>query len=1159
VASAGDQRSGTPAGIIILGAPLDGAELEDFLVQNGFARSLSAPSVTLLGTTNDRLLGKAGGTPTAPLFLAHAEIENRLQPLREEARGVLFDAVRSAAPGPQPWVWWHPLNAFVADFWANAADGDVALLHAVGPPGPAVGALAALLGTTNVKAERVWSDLQRAALSNGERRRSMVVSTEALDEPKTLADKLGLFLDLPTPSPESMRPLSHQDPATDATVEVARTTTVLWNFLEQLGTDNANGPADKEEALVATLQGFYDETYYEEYETGVPYRRGIEAWERFFESVSGRIAATIRPRTVLDAGCAMGFLVEGLRERGVEASGFDISPFAISQAPAALAPFLSVRSITEEIEGHYDLITCFEVVEHLPAHLGEVAIANMCRHTDAVLFSSAPEDFDELSHINLHPMEEWAQRFADHGFHRDFSYDASFVAPQAVLFRRGRLSIEQAIDGYEQRLWKDGVDYRQQVATAQEDARRAEAVTDEAQEAQHQAEQSLTQLRLRRAAEVATAAEARDETMRQQTLLASLVEAKEAEAQRWKREVETIHQTKVFRYSRGLRRIYGLLRRRGRTSETAARVVGAGAVADESTAPVGGSYELWCATYDTLTDDVRDVLRERTTRLTDPPVFSILVPVFNTPEPYLRSAIESVRRQLYPHWQLCVADDCSTEEHVGAVLAEYAAIDDRISVVRREDNGHISAASNSALGLATGSWVVLLDHDDELAEHALAVTALAIADHPEVSFLYSDEDKLDAMGRRFSPFFKPDFDPTMLLGENYPCHLFVARREIVEELGGFRVGFEGSQDWDLVLRVTERLDTGAIHHIPHILYHWRAHSASTATSGSAKPYAAQAGLRAVEEHLIRTGQRGSVTWSPATGRNRVRWHAGDDRPLVSIIIPTRDGASLIRCVNSVRRQTEYDNYEFLVVDNGSRTAPTLDFFRAHEDWMTVIRDERPFNYSALHNSAVQHARGDLLLLLNDDVEVMGGDWLEEMVTQVMRPRVGIVGAKLDYPNGSIQHAGVTLGVHGVAGHLHRGADRFDLGYFGDLALTRQVSAVTGACMLVRRNVYEELGGLDAQELAIAFNDIDFCLKAREAGWNVIWTPFAELIHHESISRGRDDVGPRADEFRREVACMQSRWAHVLRHDPAYNPNLTLLSEHAELAWPPRVSLVHGAR
>ena len=336
---------------------------------------------------------------------------------------------------------------------------------------------------------------------------------------------------------------------------------------------------------------------------------------------------------------------------------------------------------------------------------------------------------------------------------------------------------------------------------------------------------------------------------------------------------------------------------------------------------MGGSYDLWVATYDTLTDEARDVFRRRAARLDDPPVFSILVPVYNTPEPYLRAAIDSVRRQLYPHWQLCLADDCSTDERVAAILDEYAAADERISVVRRSENGHISAASNSALEMATGSWVVLLDHDDELAEHALAVMALAIADHPEVSYLYSDEDKLDADGRRFSPFFKPDFDPTMLLGENYPCHLFVVRRECLEEVGGFRVGFEGSQDWDLALRVTEHLDPAAIRHIPHVLYHWRVHRGRPpprVRPSRMPPWPASAPC---EEHLARTGQTGQVHWNPATGRNRVRWESHDDGPLVSIIIPTRDGRSLSRCLDSVRRQTTYENYEILVVDNGSSYGP----------------------------------------------------------------------------------------------------------------------------------------------------------------------------------------------------------------------------------------------
>jgi GT2 family glycosyltransferase len=1085
-------------------------------------------------------------------MLARLDLDSELRALQPEARDVLVAAITATEAGTEPWVWWHPFTAFFAEWWADIAKAPVVLIFAVGPPEPAISALAEAFQISEIDAEHLWFDLHRAALTACDHQHSMIVSTSALDDPKSLASELAQFLDLPEPSPEALRPGGPTGVSREHSINLAPDTTVLWSFLERLSSKDGPQCLATEESLTAALQGFYDEAYYDNYETGVPYRRGIEQWDAFFGAVSERIVSTIRPHTVLDVGCAIGFLVEKLRTLGVDASGFDISDFAVSQAPPELAPYLSVRSITEEIDGHYDLITCLEVVEHLPPHLSDVAIGNMCRHADAVLFSSSPDDFDENSHISIRSIGEWAQRFSDHGFYRDFSFDASFVAPHAVLFRRGILSLNDVVAGYEQRHWMDDRNYREQIKATQEATQEALEGEEAALRAQAEVQHALSELLLRRDAERIAAREVLEEQNRLQTMLAGVVTRREAEIEDWRREVELIHQTKIFRYSRGLRRIYGRLRAPGRVlDQTTPKVE------SESPEAQGGSYDLWVATYDTLTDQVRNSLMQRVALLDDPPQFSVLVPAYNTAESHLRSAIDSVRRQLYPHWQLCLADDCSTDDRVGAIMAEYAAADERISFVRRPVNGHISEASNSALAMATGSWVVLLDHDDELAEQALAIMALTIADHPEVSYLYSDEDKLDAHGRRFSPFFKPDFDPVMLLGENYPCHLFVARRECVEAVGGFRAGFEGSQDWDLVLRVTENLKPETIRHVPHVLYHWRVHPDSTAASGSAKPYAATAGVRAVEEHLARTGQAGQVTWNSATGRNRVKWDVEKHRPLVSIIIPTRDGRSLIRCLDSVRRQTTYDNYEILVVDNGSRTAPTLDYLQAHESVISVIRDERPFNYSALNNAAAEHANGELLLLLNDDVEVMGGDWLEEMVSQVLRPGVGIVGAKLDYPNGTIQHAGVTLGIYGVAAHVHKGVDRFDLGYFGDLALTRQVAAVTGACMLIRKSVWDDLGGLDEQNLAIAFNDIDFCLRAREAGSVVIWTPFAELIHHESISRGRDDLGPRADEFLREVEYMKRRWAHVLRNDPAYNPNLTLLGEDAGLAWPPRVSYLRG--
>jgi GT2 family glycosyltransferase len=457
-------------------------------------------------------------------------------------------------------------------------------------------------------------------------------------------------------------------------------------------------------------------------------------------------------------------------------------------------------------------------------------------------------------------------------------------------------------------------------------------------------------------------------------------------------------------------------------------------------------------------------------------------------------------------------------------------------VLRRSENGHISAASNSALGLATGQWVALLDHDDRLREHALALVALAAEADPEAAVIYSDENVIDARGERLAHYFKPDFDPLLQMGMNHICHLAVVRNDLLEAIGGFREGFEGSQDWDLLLRATEAVAPAQVHHIPHILYDWRSHPASTAQGLSAKPYAADAGRRAVTEHLARTGQKATVLPVPALGWNRIKWEVPDPAPLVTIIIPTRDGKWLERCLQSIWTHTTYPNYEILVMDNASRSSRTLELLRGLDGTVQVIRDERDFSYSGLNNAAAAVARGSLLCLLNDDTEVISPDWLDEMVGQVLRDGVGAVGAKLYYDNATVQHAGVALGIGGVGGHVHRGLDRLQIGYWGRAACAQYMSAVTGACLLVR-------------------NDVDFCLRLREAGWRTVWTPFAELIHHESLTRGPDLEGANADRLSREGRYMQQRWGGLLRNDPAYNPNLSLVYEDYSLSVPPRVTLL----
>jgi GT2 family glycosyltransferase len=459
--------------------------------------------------------------------------------------------------------------------------------------------------------------------------------------------------------------------------------------------------------------------------------------------------------------------------------------------------------------------------------------------------------------------------------------------------------------------------------------------------------------------------------------------------------------------------------------------------------------------------------------------------------------------------------------------------------------------------MATGEWTGCLDHDDILAEHALALVAVAINEHPEAGIVYSDEDKLDASGIRHGPYFKPDFDPLLLLGQNYLSHLCLFRRDLVTQAGGYREGYEGSQDWDLTLRVSELVTSEQVVHIPHVLYHWRVHAGSTASGLAAKPYAVDAGRRAVIDHLARTGRPGRVT--PArigsSGFNRVSWSCPEVEPLVSIVIPTRDGGdALKRCIESVLAMTTYGNFEVVVVDNASRSVPTLEYLRATNDRVTVVRDERQFNFSSLSNLGVRRTSGEIVCLLSDDTEVISEDWLTEMVGHVLQPQVGAVGAKLYYPDGRVEHGGIVLGMHGVAAHSYRFSGRLSPGYSGRLQLAQHMSAVTAACMVVRREAWDQVGGLDEPNLPGAFNDVDLCLRLRDSGWGVVWSPYAELFHHKPIKREAGDIGPRVEESEGEITYMQNRWGpKVLCNDPYYNPNLSLDAEDFSLARPPRAS------
>lgn len=558
----------------------------------------------------------------------------------------------------------------------------------------------------------------------------------------------------------------------------------------------------------------------------------------------------------------------------------------------------------------------------------------------------------------------------------------------------------------------------------------------------------------------------------------------------------------------------------------------------------GLDYAKWIADNDTLTPQLREAISQRTAAMKAPPLISVLMPTYNPNPAWLREAIESVRSQIYPHWELCIADDASTSVEVRDILKSYAESDARIKVVFRPQNGHISASSNSALALATGPWLALMDHDDLLPPHALFCVADCIAAHPDVCLIYSDEDKIDESGRRFDPYFKSDWNVDLFRSQNMFSHLGVLSTDLVREVSGFRLGLEGSQDWDLVLRCMERVEGRQIRHLPRVLYHWRVHSESTAGSMDAKPYAAVAGERALNEHFARTGVR--ATAEHIGVGYRARYALPESPPLVSLIIPTtRNAAPAIRrCLDSLLQKTAYPNYE-IVVASTDADAPAWLQAVAKEPRVRVVRIGQPSDDVAALNAAVEAAQGSVLALLSDQLEVKSADWLAEMVSLALQPGVGAVGARLWYPVGALQHAGVILGVGGVAGFSHRGMPPAREGYCGRAALIQSLSAVSGVCLVVRKSHYQQVGGMDAVHLKETFADVDLCLRLKEAGLRNVWTPYAELIHDGSPWPSK------TKHFRQDAAYMQQRWADALRNDPAYSPNLTLQIEDFTYAWPSR--------
>jgi O-antigen biosynthesis protein len=536
-------------------------------------------------------------------------------------------------------------------------------------------------------------------------------------------------------------------------------------------------------------------------------------------------------------------------------------------------------------------------------------------------------------------------------------------------------------------------------------------------------------------------------------------------------------------------------------------------------------YQEWLATRLVKGDEIA-ALRTELDSFAYQPCVSIITPVFNTPVVWLTECVESVLAQAYEKWELILIDDDSTEPETLKVLRELGARDSRIVLAKGEKRGGISAASNRGLALAEGEWVGFLDHDDLLEPDALFHNVKWLQDHRDADLIYSDEDKLTEQGFD-SPIFKPDWSPDYFLSCNYICHFTLIRRDLVRKIGGFRSEFDGAQDYDLFLRVIEQ--TNRIDHIPRVLYHWRRSLTSTADNIRRKPGSLETGRLALEAYLERRQESGHVT---------VDWHTHaywikrqlTEAKRISIIIPVRDRVDLLaRCLDSLTSKTSYSPYEIVVVDNDSQSEEACAYFSHFKH--RLLRYSGPFNFSAINNFAVEQTDTPWLLFLNNDTEVIEGDWLTMMAEHVQRPEVGAVGPRLLYPDDTVQHAGIVVGVGGIAEHAFRGLPAEAPGVCRQLQTTRNYSAVTGACLLTRREVFDEVGGFDEERLPVTFSDVDLCLKMRREGYRVVYIPFAKLYHHESGTR-RPAVEPLETEVMRE------RWPDVLEHDPYYNPNLS---------------------
>lgn len=929
------------------------------------------------------------------------------------------------------------------------------------------------------------------------------------------------------------------------------------------------------------MSEIYNEEYYRQYDVGigkVNYQDSTYTKD-FLTGIAKQIVSDFHPKTVLDAGCAMGHLVAALRDLGVEAYGVDVSEYAIANVREDIRPFCRAASLSEEfptdLPQHYDLVVTIEVLEHLYAEDGKKAIANLCKRADTVLFSSTPDDFEERTHVNVQQREYWAKLFFEQGFTDDINYRPRYLTPYASLFRKNTDMVRQ-IEDYERNIRmtegenaKNAAYLNQAVQDKETHIQNLNAMHSEKQEAWNAKENELQAAILQ---EQKNTEQVRAEAERVQEELKQKIDLQKKSLLERENTINNIeqelsHYTEHYHAAMAQRED---LKRQLADVQNAYNVISnaffwkitkpARVLMDWIKMPLrkvavfrwmnkglrclhenGWRYtfnklRLWSrANKDTYSSKIQNVAEaQKLPTVPENIKVSVVVPLYNTPEKFLREMLQSLQQQNYQNWELCLADG-SDENHseIGKVCNEFAAADSRIKYSKLERNDGISENTNRAIEMATGEYIGFLDHDDILMPDAIYENVNAIL-NTDADVLYSDEDHLSPSGKHMFPFYKPDWSPDLLFCQMYVCHFMVVRRTLLDTVGHLRSEFNGSQDYDLLLRLSER--TNRIYHIPKILYTWRESETSTAANADSKPYADDAGRRALDEHLKKVyGECSYVENTEYTFVYNARFGLPNETK-VSIIIPMKDKWELSdQCIRSILTKSSYTNYEIIVLDNRSEEEKTKKWFEQIQQLdsrVKVIEADMEFNWSKLNNYGVSKATGDVFVFLNNDTLIISEDWIERLAENALRKDIGVVGGLLLYPDDTIQHAGVVVGMGGWADHVFKGMDPIHFGSpFVSPVLSRNVLAVTGACMAISRETWNQIGAFD-EEFIICGSDVELCIRAYDRGLFNRYDANVKLYHLESKSR--DSYIPEVDFKKSDIMYAPYRE----NGDPFYNVNLS---------------------